>query len=90
MTTENSKQDEHLMGLSSLRISSVCDSACSSSAESSDCEQSFSSSSSYPHHRFTDEPIEIINGLYLGNETHSKDARALQKYKIKVSKLFYN
>lgn len=61
----------------SLRISSPhSDSACSSSAESSDCE-----GSNYPQQ--SEEPIEIIPGLFLGNSTHSEDSKALQKYNIK-------
>lgn len=64
----------------SLRISTPhSDSACSSSAESSDCEGT-------SHHNFNNEaPVEIIPGLFLGNAMHSCDARALQKYNIKVS-----
>lgn len=63
----------------SLRISTPhSDSACSSSAESSDCEGS-------THHNFNEAPVEIIPGLFLGNAMHSCDARALQKYNIKVT-----
>ena len=64
--------------LRSLRISTPhSDSACSSSAESSDCEGT-------SHHNFNEAPVEIIPGLFLGNAMHSCDARALQKYNIKV------
>lgn len=64
----------------SLRISTpLSDSACSSSAESSDCESSTS------HIQVAGAPVEILPGLFLGNATHSKDARALQKYNIQVS-----
>lgn len=63
----------------SLRISTPhSDSTCSSSAESSDCE-------STTHHNINEAPVEIIPGLFLGNESHSCDSRALQKYNIKVS-----
>lgn len=61
----------------SLRISTPhSDSACSSSAESSDCE-------STTHPQLTEAPVEIVPGLFLGNASHSEDARALQKYNIK-------
>lgn len=70
-------QADQLMGLRSLRISTPhSDSACSSSAESSDCE-----STSHPN--FNEAPVEIVPGLFLGNASHSGDSRALQKYNIK-------
>lgn len=60
----------------SLRISTPhSDSACSSSAESSDCE-------STTHPQQTDAPVEIVPGLFLGNASHSEDSKALQKYNI--------
>lgn len=60
----------------SLRISTpLSDSACSSSAESSDCE-----STTHPQH--IDAPVEIVPGLFLGNSSHSEDSKALQKYNI--------
>lgn len=65
----------------SLRISTPqSDSACSSSAESSDCESSTHS------HSITSNgaPVEILPGLFLGNASHSEDSRALQKYNIQV------
>lgn len=62
----------------SLRISTPhSDSACSSSAESSDCE------SSSHHPLLTEAPVLILPGLYLGNASHSVDSRALQKYNIR-------
>lgn len=65
----------------SLRISTpLSDSTCSSSAESSDCESSVS------HIQVQGAPVEILPGLFLGNATHSKDSRALQKYNIQVSR----
>ncbi|XP_075162033.1 mitogen-activated protein kinase phosphatase 3 [Haematobia irritans] len=78
MESSRSTQADQLMGLRSLRISTPhSDSACSSSAESSDCEGT-------SHHNFNNEaPVEIIPGLFLGNAMHSCDARALQKYNIK-------
>lgn len=60
----------------SLRIS-TSDSACSST-ESSDCE-------STSHIQVHGAPVEILPGLFLGNATHSKDSRALQRYNIQVS-----
>lgn len=63
----------------SLRISTpLSDSACSSSAESSDCE-------STSHLQVHGAPVEILPGLFLGNAKHSEDSRALQKYNIQVS-----
>lgn len=60
----------------SLRISNRhSDSACSSSAESSDCE-------STTHPQLTEAPVEILPGLFLGNATHSEDSTALKKYNI--------
>lgn len=60
----------------SLRISTRhSDSACSSSAESSDCE-------STTHPQLTEAPVEILPGLFLGNATHSEDSTALKKYNI--------
>ncbi|XP_036326105.1 dual specificity protein phosphatase Mpk3-like isoform X1 [Rhagoletis pomonella] len=77
MESSHSTQADQLMGLRSLRISTPhSDSACSSSAESSDCE-------STTHHNINEAPVEIIPGLFLGNESHSCDSRALQKYNIK-------
>ncbi|TMW50679.1 hypothetical protein DOY81_004247 [Sarcophaga bullata] len=77
MESSRSTQADQLMGLRSLRISTPhSDSACSSSAESSDCEGT-------SHHNFNEAPVEIIPGLFLGNAMHSCDARALQKYNIK-------
>ncbi|XP_067643924.1 dual specificity protein phosphatase Mpk3 [Eurosta solidaginis] len=77
MESTHSTQADQLMGLRSLRISTPhSDSACSSSAESSDCE-------STTHHNINEQPVEIIPGLFLGNESHSCDSRALQKYNIK-------
>lgn len=65
------------MGLKSLRISTGhSDSACSSSAESSDCE-------STTHHSLSGAPVEILPGLFLGNASHSEDSNALQKYNIR-------
>lgn len=75
------------MGLSSLRISSPnSDSACSSSAESSESELN-AQHTPYHHPRLTEDPIEIIAGLYLGNASHSRDENALRKFKIKVSEI---
>ncbi|XP_013108422.1 dual specificity protein phosphatase Mpk3 [Stomoxys calcitrans] len=77
LESSRSTQADQLMGLRSLRISTPhSDSACSSSAESSDCEGT-------SHHNFNEAPVEIIPGLFLGNAMHSCDARALQKYNIK-------
>ncbi|KNC28567.1 Dual specificity protein phosphatase Mpk3 [Lucilia cuprina] len=77
MESSRSTQADQLMGLRSLRISTPhSDSACSSSAESSDCEGT-------SHHNCNEAPVEIIPGLFLGNAMHSGDARALQKYNIK-------
>ncbi|XP_037934077.1 dual specificity protein phosphatase Mpk3 isoform X2 [Teleopsis dalmanni] len=77
MESSRSTQADQLMGLRSLRISTPhSDSACSSSAESSDCE-------STTHHNFNEAPVEIIPGLFLGNASHSNDSGALQKYNIK-------
>lgn len=60
----------------SLRISTPhSDSACSSSAESSDCE-------STTHPQLSEAPVEILPGLFLGNSSHSEDSEALQKYNI--------
>lgn len=56
----------------------MSDSTCSS-AESSDCESS-------SHIQVHGAPVEILPGLFLGNATHSKDSRALQKYNIQVSR----
>ncbi|XP_037907737.1 dual specificity protein phosphatase Mpk3 isoform X1 [Hermetia illucens] len=70
-------QADQLMGLRSLRISTPhSDSACSSSAESSDCE-------STTHHQSNEDPVEIVPGVYLGNRQHSIDSQALAKYNIK-------
>uniref|UniRef100_W8ADW6 protein-tyrosine-phosphatase n=2 Tax=Ceratitis capitata TaxID=7213 RepID=W8ADW6_CERCA len=77
MESSRSTQADQLMGLRSLRISTPhSDSTCSSSAESSDCE-------STTHHNINEAPVEIIPGLFLGNESHSCDSRALQRYNIK-------
>ncbi|XP_061397517.1 dual specificity protein phosphatase Mpk3 [Musca vetustissima] len=77
MESSRSTQADQLMGLRSLRISTPhSDSACSSSAESSDCEGT-------SHHNLNEAPVEIIPNLFLGNAMHSNDARALQKYNIK-------
>uniref|UniRef100_A0A0K8WK77 Dual specificity protein phosphatase n=1 Tax=Bactrocera latifrons TaxID=174628 RepID=A0A0K8WK77_BACLA len=77
MESSHSTQADQLMGLRSLRISTPhSDSTCSSSTESSDCE-------STTHHNINEAPVEIIPGLFLGNESHSCDSRALQKYNIK-------
>ncbi|XP_058976240.1 dual specificity protein phosphatase Mpk3 isoform X3 [Musca domestica] len=77
MESSRSTQADQLMGLRSLRISTPhSDSACSSSAESSDCEGT-------SHHGLNEAPVEIIPNLFLGNAMHSNDARALQKYNIK-------
>lgn len=66
----------------SLRISTPhSDSACSSSAESSDCE-------STTHHQSNEDPVEIVPGVYLGNRQHSIDSQALAKYNIKVCSLY--
>ncbi|XP_030387121.1 dual specificity protein phosphatase Mpk3 [Scaptodrosophila lebanonensis] len=78
MESSRNAQADQLMGLRSLRISTPhSDSACSSSAESSDCE------STTHHHNFNEAPVEIIPGLFLGNSSHSCDSNALQKYNIK-------
>lgn len=71
----------------SLRISTPhSDSACSSSAESSDCEStSHHHHHHHHHHNFNEAPVEIVPGLFLGNASHSCDSNALQKYNIKVS-----
>uniref|UniRef100_A0A1L8E2X3 Dual specificity protein phosphatase n=1 Tax=Nyssomyia neivai TaxID=330878 RepID=A0A1L8E2X3_9DIPT len=80
MTHGGQTPAEQLMGLRSLRISTPqSDSACSSSAESSDCESSTHSHSIAT----TGAPIEILPGLFLGNASHSEDSRALQKYNIR-------
>ncbi|KAL5283116.1 DUSP6 family protein [Megaselia abdita] len=82
LTSHTSNQPDQLVGLSSLRISSPnSDSACSSSAESSESE--INCHTPYHHPRLTEDPIEIISGLYLGNASHSRDEKALQKFKIK-------
>lgn len=71
------KKNKKYLENRSLRISSPhSDSACSSSAESSDCESS-------THPQQTEAPAEIIPGLFLGNASHSEDSKALQKYNIK-------
>lgn len=31
----------------------------------------------------TEAPVEIVHGLFLGNQSHSEDSRALQKYNIR-------
>lgn len=60
----------------SLRISMPhTDSACSSSTDSSDCENTY-------HSQQSEAPVEIVPGLYLGNASHSEDSKALQKYNI--------
>uniref|UniRef100_A0A1B0EZW3 Uncharacterized protein n=2 Tax=Phlebotomus papatasi TaxID=29031 RepID=A0A1B0EZW3_PHLPP len=62
MTHGGQTPAEQLMGLRSLRISTPqSDSACSSSAESSDCESSTHS------HSITSNgaPVEILPGLFL-------------------------
>lgn len=51
------------------------DSACSSSTDSSDCENTY-------HSQQSEAPVEIVPGLFLGNATHSEDSKALQKYNI--------
>lgn len=64
----------------SLRISTpLSDSACSSSAESSDGE----SASNYPLEPYGGVPIEILPGLFLGNAAHSEDISKIQKYNIR-------
>lgn len=76
-SSRGTTQTDQLMGLRSLRISTPhSDSACSSSAESSDCE-------STTHHQANEAPVEIVPGLYLGNASHSEDSGALQRYNIK-------
>ncbi|KAH8373444.1 hypothetical protein KR009_007243 [Drosophila setifemur] len=84
MESSRNVQTDQLMGLRSLRISTPhSDSACSSSAESSDCE-STSHHHHHHHHNFNEAPVEIIPGLlFLGNASHSCDSNALQKYNIK-------
>ncbi len=63
-----------------MRISTpLSDSACSSSAESSDGE----SASNYPLEPFCGEPVEILPGLFLGNAAHSEDIAKIQKYNIR-------
>ncbi|XP_064545904.1 dual specificity protein phosphatase Mpk3 [Drosophila montana] len=83
MESSRNAQADQLMGLRSLRISTPhSDSACSSSAESSDCE-STTHHHHHHHHNFNEAPVEIIPGLFLGNASHSCDSNALQKYNIK-------
>ncbi|KAH8364146.1 hypothetical protein KR084_002987 [Drosophila pseudotakahashii] len=84
MESSRNVQTDQLMGLRSLRISTThSDSACSSSAESSDCE-STGHHHHHHHHNFNEAPVEIIPGLlFLGNASHSCDSNALQKYNIK-------
>uniref|UniRef100_A0A6P4F4I7 protein-tyrosine-phosphatase n=1 Tax=Drosophila rhopaloa TaxID=1041015 RepID=A0A6P4F4I7_DRORH len=84
MESSRNVQTDQLMGLRSLRISTPhSDSACSSSAESSDCE-STGHHHHHHHHNFNEAPVEIIPGLlFLGNASHSCDSNALQKYNIK-------
>ncbi|XP_016967182.1 dual specificity protein phosphatase Mpk3 [Drosophila biarmipes] len=84
MESSRNVQTDQLMGLRSLRISTThSDSACSSSAESSDCE-STGHYHHHHHHNYNEAPVEIIPGLlFLGNATHSCDSNALQKYNIK-------
>lgn len=67
----------------SLRISTPphSDSACCSSAESSDCEGGGGGGNTHP--QMTEQPVEIVPLLFLGNALHSGDARALQRYNIK-------
>ncbi|KAM8708081.1 hypothetical protein ACLKA7_015108 [Drosophila subpalustris] len=82
MESSRNTQADQLMGLRSLRISTPhSDSACSSSAESSDCEST--THHHHHHHNYNEVPVEIIPGLFLGNASHSCDSNALQKYNIK-------
>ncbi|XP_001352925.4 dual specificity protein phosphatase Mpk3 [Drosophila persimilis] len=87
MESSRNVQTDQLMGLRSLRISTPhSDSACSSSAESSDCESTTHHHHHHHHHHhsYNEAPVEIIPGLlFLGNVTHSGDSKALQKYNIK-------
>ncbi|KAI8041230.1 hypothetical protein M5D96_005484 [Drosophila gunungcola] len=85
MESSRNVQTDQLMGLRSLRISTPhSDSACSSSAESSDCESTSHHHHHHHHHNFNEAPVEIIPGLlFLGNASHSCDSNALQKYNIK-------
>ncbi|KAH8419633.1 hypothetical protein KR222_011180 [Zaprionus bogoriensis] len=84
MESSRNAQADQLMGLRSLRISTPhSDSACSSSAESSDCESTTHHHHHHHHHNFNEAPVEIISGLYLGNASHSCDSNALEKYNIK-------
>lgn len=86
MESSRKVKTDQLMGLRSLRISTPhSDSACSSSAESSDCEStSHHHHHHHHHHNFNEAPVEIIPGLlFLGNASHSCDSNALQKYNIK-------
>ncbi|ALC45147.1 Mkp3 [Drosophila busckii] len=84
MESSRNAQADQLMGLRSLRISTPhSDSACSSSAESSDCESTTHHHHHHHHHSFNEAPVEIIPHLFLGNATHSCDSNALQKYNIK-------
>ncbi|KAH8301249.1 hypothetical protein KR018_009246 [Drosophila ironensis] len=84
MEPRRNVQADQLMGLRSLRISTPhSDSACSSSAESSDCESTSHHHHHHHHHNF-EAPVEIIPGLlFLGKSSHSCDSNALQKYNIK-------
>ncbi|XP_017072075.1 dual specificity protein phosphatase Mpk3 [Drosophila eugracilis] len=85
MESSRNVQTDQLMGLRSLRISTThSDSACSSSAESSDCESTGHHHHHHHHHNFNEAPVEIIPGLlFLGNASHSCDSNALHKYNIK-------
>ncbi|BFF97075.1 dual specificity protein phosphatase Mpk3 [Drosophila madeirensis] len=85
MESSRNVQTDQLMGLRSLRISTPhSDSACSSSAESSDCESTSHHHYHHHHHSYNEAPVEIIKGLlFLGNAAHSGDSKALQKYNIK-------
>ncbi|XP_036670977.1 dual specificity protein phosphatase Mpk3 [Drosophila suzukii] len=85
MESSRNVQTDQLMGLRSLRISTThSDSACSSSAESSDCESTGHYHHHHHHHNYNEAPVEIIPGLlFLGNASHSCDSNALQKYNIK-------
>ncbi|KAH8244080.1 hypothetical protein KR038_000441 [Drosophila bunnanda] len=86
MESSRNVQTDQLMGLRSLRISTPhSDSACSSSAESSDCESTgHHHHHHHHHHNFNEAPVEIIPGLlFLGNASHSCDSNALQRYNIK-------
>ncbi|XP_068149786.1 dual specificity protein phosphatase Mpk3 [Drosophila tropicalis] len=87
MESSRNVQTDQLMGLRSLRISTPhSDSACSSSAESSDCESTTHHHHHHHHHHhsYNEAPVEIIPGLlFLGNASHSGDSNALQKYNIK-------